>query len=94
MFFLPSTNLDETNPFFCFVFSLNVHIRSFFTSSGFCNSVSNFFIYLFFNELGVYRLCELWVLSVDRFSGPLSSPTIKLSNARENHFHNTVSAFT
>ena len=78
-FYLPLIWMKPTPFFFFFVFSY-VHIRSFFTSSGFCNSVSLFFFFLgfcfLFNELGVYQLCELWVLSVARFSGPLSSPTI------------------
>lgn len=90
MFFLPSTNLDETNPFFVLFFLLTCIFGLFSLLLGSVTLLAIFFL----NELGVYRLCELWVLSVDRFSGPLSSPTIKLSNARENHFHNTVSAFT
>lgn len=62
MFFLPSTNLDETNPFFVLFFFLTCIFGLFSLLLG---SVT--LLAIFFNELGVYQLCELWVLSEARF---------------------------
>ena len=78
-FYLPLIWMKPTLFFFFVLFFLtcifglfslllgSVTLLAFFLFFGFC---------FLFNELGVYQLCELWVLSVARFSGPLSSPTI------------------